>query len=101
MVWPRTIAASVARASRRILPSSISLRPPGGEAQPASTWSVITAVRVAGAPPVETARAEVRPFSLMKARTTLSVEEPAVEYAMVWPLRSLRDLIGEATFTYQ
>ena len=79
MVCPRTIAASVARARRRILPSSISFSPNGGEAQPTSTWSVITAVMVAGPLPVGIILAVVRSFSLMKARTTLSVEEPAVE----------------------
>src|SRR5260221_261102 len=44
MVWPRTRVASVARATTRVLPSSISLRPNGGEDQPTSTWSGMTAV---------------------------------------------------------
>src|SRR5262249_34194716 len=45
MVCPRTSVASVALATTRILPSSISFRPNGGDAQPMSTWSVMTAVR--------------------------------------------------------
>ncbi len=46
MVCPRTSVASVALATMWILPSSISFRPNGGEAQPTSTWSVITVVSV-------------------------------------------------------
>ena len=83
------------------MPSSISFSPNGGEAQPTSTWSVITAVMVAAPLPVDIALALVRPFSLMKARTTLSVEEPAVEKAMVWPLRSFSVLIGDEVLTNQ
>src|SRR5580700_6770892 len=83
MVWPRTSVASVARAITRVLPSSISLRPNGGEAQPTSTWSVMTAVRVDDGLPVAIGLA-LSLNSSMKARTTLLVEEPLVENAMVF-----------------
>ncbi len=91
MVCPRTIAASVALAMIRVSPSSTSLRP-NGVAKPMLTWPVIVAVMVAGPPPVDIGLA-VRLFSLMKARTMLSVDEPRVEKAMVWPLVSFSVLM--------
>src|SRR5664279_4323057 len=94
MVCPRTSAASVALATIWILPSSISLRPNGGEAQPISTWSVITVVSVVGGLPVAVGLAAVSLNSLMKARTMLWVDEPLVEKAMVWPSASLIVLIA-------
>src|SRR5665647_544172 len=94
MVCPRTMAASVALATMWILPSSISLRPNGGEAQPISTWSVITVVSVVAGLPVAVGLAAVSLNSLMKARTILWVDEPLVEKAMVWPSASLIVLIA-------
>src|SRR5579883_731335 len=98
IVWPRTRAESVARATMRVLPSSISLRPNGGEAQPTSTWPVMTAVSVDDGLPVAIGLT----FSLnssMKARTTLLVDEPLVENAMVfW---SVSFFIGEDVLAYQ
>src|SRR5262252_2326614 len=100
MVWPRTMAASVAWATRRIFPLSISLSPNGGADQPTSTWSVMTWVRVADGFPVGTGVA-VKLNSLMNARTTLSVDEPFVENAIVCPLVSCSVLIGDDAFAYQ
>src|SRR5215471_12876224 len=101
MVWPRTSAASVALATTRILPSSISLRPNGGAAQPMSTWSVITAVRVEEGLPVGVGFA-LTSNSLTKARTTLFVDEPLVENAMVFlSVVSLSVLIGDEVLAYQ
>jgi ABC-type spermidine/putrescine transport system permease subunit II len=60
------------------LPSSISLSPKGGDAQPTSTWSVMTAVSVALGLPVACGIA-VSLNSSRKARTTLWVEDPLVE----------------------
>src|SRR5215207_1128392 len=56
---------------------------------------------VAGPLPVGIAFAVVRPFSLMKARTMLSVDDPDVEYAIVRPLRSFKVLMGEEALTNQ
>src|SRR5688500_10764831 len=100
MVWPLTILASVAFATRRILPSSISLRPKGGAAQPTSTWSVITAVSVADGFPVGVGLA-FRLNSLTKASTMLWVDEPLVEKASVLPSASFKVLMGEDAFAYQ
>ena len=41
MVWPRTRVASVALATTRIFPSSISLRPKGGAAQPVERFPAL------------------------------------------------------------
>src|SRR6187455_3427364 len=100
MVWPFTIEASVAFATTRILPSSISFRPNGGEAQPTSTWSVITAVSVEEGLPVGVGLA-FRSNSFTKASTIELVEEPRVENAIVLSLVSFRVLIGEDVFAYQ
>src|SRR3954469_5728182 len=100
MVWPRTSAESVARATTRIWPASISFRPNGGEAQPTSTWSVITAVRVEEGLPVGVGLA-FRSNSFMNASTIELVEEPRVENAIVLSLVSFRVLIGEDVFAYQ
>src|SRR5262245_833305 len=81
-------------------PWSIRSRPIGGADQPTSIWSDITAVSVAGGPPVATGLA-LRSYCLMNAVTTPCVDEPLVEYAMVLPSVSLSDLIGESPFTYQ
>src|SRR5216683_6132115 len=101
MVWPRTNVASVARATTRVLPSSISLRPNGGEAQPTSTWSVMTAVRVDDGLPVAIGFT----FSLnssMKARTTLLVDDPLVENAIVFlSVRSVSFWNFADVFAYQ
>src|SRR5215467_728306 len=100
-VCPRTITASVALATTRILPSSISLRPKGGDAQPMSTWSVITAVRVADGLPVGVGFAAT-PSSLTKARTIEWVDEPLVENAMVFlSVVSLRVLMFDDVLAYQ
>src|SRR5271170_724464 len=101
MVWPRTMAASVARATTRVLPSSISLRPNGGEAQPTSTWSVMTAVNVEEGLPVVIGFA-FNLYSSTKARTIESVDDPLVEKAMVFlSVRSVSFLIGDDVFAYQ
>src|SRR5262245_53745483 len=101
MVWPRTSAASVALATTRILLSSISFRPNGGEAQPMSTWSVITAVSVDEGLPVGVGFA-LTPNSLTKARTMLWVDEPLVEKAMVFlSVVSASALIGDDVLAYQ
>src|SRR5579871_2359028 len=101
IVWPRTRAESVARATTRVLPSSISLRPNGGDAQPTSTWSVITAVSVDDGLPVAIGFT-LSLNSSMKARTTLFVEEPLVENAMVFlSVRSVSFLIGDDVLAYQ
>ena len=100
MVWPFTIDASVALATTRICPASISFRPNGGEAQPTSTWSVITAVSVEEGLPVGVGLA-LRSNSLMKASTIELVEEPRVENAIVLSSVSFRVLIGEDVFAYQ
>src|SRR5262249_18693509 len=100
-VCPRTMAASVALATTWILPSSISLRPNGGAAQPMSTWSVITAVRVDDGLPVGVGFA-LTPNSLTKARTTLCVDDPFVENPMVvLSVVSFRVLIGDEVLAYQ
>src|ERR1700730_661299 len=101
MVWPRTRADSVARATTRVLPSSISLRPNGGEAQPTSTWSVITAVSVDEGLPVVIGFT-LSLYSSMKARTIESVDDPLVEKAMVFlSVRSVSFLIGDEVLAYQ
>src|ERR1700730_13647163 len=101
MVWPRTRADSVARATTRVLPSSISLTPNGGEAQPAATRSVMTAGGVDDGLPVAIGFT----FSLsswMKARTMLLVDEPLVENAMVFlSVRSVSFFTGEDVLAYQ
>ncbi len=58
-----------------VLPSSISLRPNGGEAQPTSTWSVITAVSVEEGLPVAIGFT-FSLYSSMKARTIELVDDP-------------------------
>src|SRR5258708_32620136 len=101
MVWPGTSVASVARAITRVLPSSIALRPNGGEAQPTSTWSVMTAVRVDDGLPVAIGFA-LSLNSSMKARTTLLVDDPLVENAMVFlSVRSVSLFTGDEVFAYQ
>src|SRR5262245_4384715 len=101
IVWPRTRAASVALATTRIFPSSISLRPNGGDAQPMSTWSVMTAVSVEEGLPVGVGFA-LTSNSLMKARTTLCVDEPLVEKAIVFlSVVSFSVLIGDNVLAYQ
>src|ERR1043165_302346 len=100
MVWPFTIEASVAFATTRICPASISFRPHGGEAQPTSTWSVITAVSVEEGLPVGVGLA-LRSNSFMNASTIELVEEPRVENAIVLSAVSFRVLIGEAALAYQ
>src|SRR5215471_5087462 len=100
MVRPRTIEASVARAIKRIFPSLISLKPNGGAAHPTSTWLVMTAVRVEDGLPVAVGFAP-RPNSLMNASTTLWVEDPLVENAIVLPSVSFKLRIGEEAFAYQ
>src|SRR5262245_17377810 len=53
MVWLRSDGTSLPLAMTRILPSSISLSPNGGDPQPMSICPDMTAVSVAGMPPVE------------------------------------------------
>jgi len=79
MVWLRSDGTSLPPATTRIFPSSISLSPNGGEPQPTSTCPDITAVSVAGMPPVEVGTA-LMPSSLPSPRTMLWVVEPPVEY---------------------
>src|SRR5215472_6840662 len=101
MVWPRTRAESVARATTRVLPSSISLRPNGGDAQPTSTWSVMTAVSVDDGFPVAIGFT-LSLNSSMKARTMLLVDEPLVENAMVFlSVRSASFFTAEDVLAYQ
>src|SRR5215471_4298877 len=101
MVWPRTSAESVARATTRVLPSSISFRPNGGDAQPTSTWSVMTAVSVDDGLPVAIGFT-FNLYSSIKARTMLLVDEPLVEYAMVFlSVRSVSFFTGEDVLAYQ
>src|SRR4030081_3374348 len=64
----------------------------GAHPQPTSTCPVMTWVVVAAGLPMATALA-LRPSSLMKARTTLWVEAPLVEKAMVLPSVSFIVLI--------
>ena len=78
IVCPRTSGASFARATMRIAPSSICLKPNGGEDQPTSICPDMTWVRVADGLPVAVGFA-FRPNSLMKASTIECVDEPLVE----------------------
>jgi hypothetical protein len=99
MVWLRSDGTSLPPATTRILPSSISLSPNGGAAHPMSIWPDITAVSVAGMPPVDVGTA-LMPSSLPKPRTMLWVVEPLVEYEMVFFSDvSLRLLIGDSVRT--
>src|SRR5262245_33393904 len=100
-VWLRSDGTSLPRATMRILPSWISLRPNGGAAQPMSIWPVITDVSVPGGPPVAVGFA-LAPSSSTNATTMLLELEPLVEYAMVLlAVVSFRLLIGESALTYQ
>ena len=78
MVVPRTSGASLARATMRIAPSSICLKPNGGDDHPTSICPDITWVRVDDGLPVAVGFA-FRPKSFMKASTTEWVDEPLVE----------------------
>src|SRR5258708_29892621 len=84
IVWPRTSGASFARATILIAPSSICLKPNGGDDQPTSIWPDITWVSVEEGLPVAVGFA-LRPNSFMKASTIECVDEPLVEYAIVLP----------------
>ena len=77
-VWPRLEATSLPRAMMRILPSSISLSPNGGAAQPTSIWPDMTEVSVAGGLPVFSGLA-LMPWVLIRPSTRTLVEEPVVE----------------------
>src|SRR3954466_14064070 len=100
-VWPFSDGMSLPRATMRIFPSLISLRPNGGADHPISIWPVITCVKVPDGHPVAVGFA-FAPSSCANATTMLFELDPLVEYAMVLlAVASFSVLIGECARTYQ
>src|SRR6185437_4932411 len=91
---------SLSRTMMRMRPCCSASTPKGGDDQPMSTWPDIVCVNVDAGLPVATGFA-CTPNSRMKARTARFVDEPLVEYAIVFPAASLMLLIGDAAGTYQ
>src|SRR5690242_17086196 len=84
----------------RILPSRAAAMPNGGDDHPMPICPDMTCVKVAAVPPVATGFAAT-PYCLRKASTSIWLDEPAVEYAMVCPPASFMPRTGESARTYQ